>query len=299
MARRCINGFLVLMFLAGSAARGDLIEVDGIVKGVNVEERTLTLARKRGTTEKVIELEVSKDADLRTGTATDALGDIKEGDRVTVTYDPKLEIVTALTRDNRQGEPPNYTKLLRKKFAASQATFDHKTGLLTLGYDFSKSTQAKDFRFGEGALTISGRTAKVSPLESVVHTAVFRTGSVQGNFLYGNDAGEQIMLATTSATSLRFHKNGDHFWFQLFSEGHELSRKTFEKQMPIPIRFEVTESKVQLKVKGQELAGPRATAGNCGAFALHGGNAGLAVTGLVISGIPDDAWMKSFFESDK
>jgi hypothetical protein len=281
----------------GSALYADVIEVEGTVKEINAEDRTLTLTRKRGKAEKVLDLEVSRKALIKDGDADADLTDIKAGDDVAVTYDPKLEIVTEINREAKPGGGPNYARLLRKKFAASKATLDQKSGVLTLAYDFAKPTQTKDFQFADGAFTIGGGVAKVTPIEMAKHVAVFKTGSVNGRFLYGNNEGVQTMLGTTTATSLRFHKFNE-FWLQLFSEGREIARKDFGAKKPLPILYEITETKMRINVNGQELAGLRVNPGICGAFTLHGGNAGLAVAGLVISGVPDEAWMKDFFESD-
>lgn len=281
----------------GTALYADVIEVEGTVKEINAEDRTLTLTRKRGKAEKVLELEVSRKASIKDGDADADLADIKAGDEVAITYDSKLEIVTEINREAKAGGGPNYAKLLRKKFAASKATLDQKSGVLTLAYDFAKPTQAKDFTFADGALTIGGGVAKVAPVEMAKHVVVFKTGSVNGRFLYGNNEGEQMMLGTTAATSLRFHKFNE-FWLQLFSQGREIARKDFGDKKPLPILYEITEAKMRINVNGQELAGLRVNPGICGAFTFHGGNAGLAVAGLVISGVPDEAWMKDFFESD-
>lgn len=291
--------FLVCMCIAclGTALRADVIEVEGTVKEINAEERTLTLSRKRGKAEKLIELEVSRKAVVREGGADVDLADIKAGDEVAVTYDSKLEIVTEMSREAKAGGGPNYAKLLRKKFAASKSTLDPKSGVLTLAYDLTKANQTKDFRFADGALTINAGVAKVAPVEMAKHVAVFKTGSISGRFLYGNNEGEQMMLGTTAATSLRFHKFNE-FWLQLFSEGREIARKDFGDKKPLPILYEITETKMRINVNGQELAGLRVSPGVCGAFTLHGGNAGLAIAGLVISGVPEEKWMKDFFESD-
>lgn len=118
----------------------------------------------------------------------------------------------------------DYQKILRKKFGASVTTYNPDTRQLMLQYDFRKNGQLKDFDFARGAVTTGNGIMRVSPVETANHVVLFETGTVRGNFLYGNNEGEQMMIGTSGATSLRFHKFNE-FWLQLFSEGKEIARK--------------------------------------------------------------------------
>lgn len=287
----------------------EVIEVEGTVKQIRLKDREMTFLQerikddtespdekprkkpRRKLDKKRIEVQVSEDAVIRVGEWTIGLEDIEVGDEVAMTYDTETSVVSDLTKDRR--EEKSYSAFLRRKFAASQATLNPSSGVLTLSYDFAKPGETQDFRFNAGALTINQGVAKVAPVEAVTHIAVFKTGSIKGRFAYGNNQGEQMMLATTTATSLRFHKFNE-FWLQLFSEGREIARKDFGDKKPLPILYEITDTKMRIEVNGQQLAGLRVTPANCGAFVMHGGNAGLAVAGLVISGVPDEQWMKAF-----
>lgn len=191
----------------------------------------------------------------------------------------------------------DYQKTLRKKFGASLTTYNPDTRQLTLQYDFRKPGQVKDFECVPGAVTAGNGVMRVSPVETANHVVVFETGTVRGNFLYGNNEGEQMMIGTSGATSLRFHKFNE-FWLQLFSEGKEIARKDFGDKKPLPIQYEVTNTKVQITVNGQQLAGLRANPKPCGRFSLHGGNAGLVVSGLIVTGVPDKAWLQAFVDRD-
>jgi hypothetical protein len=299
--------------LGAVQSMAEVIEVEGTVKKVLLKGRTLTFLQERIKDEnespdgrprkkpqkhakKRIEVQVSEDAVIRVGEWTIGLEDIEVGDEVAMTYDTETSVVSDLTKDRRKEK--SYSALLRRKFAASQATLNPSSGVLTLSYDLAKPGETKDFRFNAGALTISQGAAKVAPVEGVTHIAVFKTGSIKGRFAYGNNQGEQIMLATTTATSLRFHKFNE-FWLQLFSEGREIARKDFGDKKPLPILYEITETKMRIEVNGQQLAGLRVTPANCGAFVMHGGNAGLAVAELVISGVPDGQWMKAFVDTPR
>lgn len=191
----------------------------------------------------------------------------------------------------------DYQKILRKKFGASVTTYNPDTRQLMLQYDFRKNGQLKDFDFARGAVTTGNGIMRVSPVETANHVVLFETGTVRGNFLYGNNEGEQMMIGTSGATSLRFHKFNE-FWLQLFSEGKEIARKDFGDKKPLPIQYEVTNTKVQITVNGQQLAGLRANPKPCGRFSLHGGNAGLVVSGLIVTGVPNRAWLQAFIDRD-
>ena len=81
-----------------SPARAEVLELEGTVKAVDAEARTLSIERKTPKGTKTLELEVNKKAG--------DLSSVKVGDRLTFSYDPDLEIVTKLgTSGNGTGTP--------------------------------------------------------------------------------------------------------------------------------------------------------------------------------------------------
>jgi len=74
--------------LAGTAAQAEVIELEGTVKSIDVDARTITIERKTAKGTKTVDLEVAKQA-----------GDlvaVKAGQTITLRYDPALELVTQL-----------------------------------------------------------------------------------------------------------------------------------------------------------------------------------------------------------
>lgn len=279
----------------GTALRADVIEVEGTVKEINAEDRTLTLARRRGKFEKVLELEVSDKATIKAGDTDADLADIKEGDDVAVKYDSKLEIVTELVKGGASEK--NYAKLLRSKFAASKATLDPKTGVLTLAYDFKNPEQLKDFKAKEGAAIAGKGLLRVSAAEAVTHVVEFTEGSISGRFAYGNIEGNQALMAVTGASQLRLDL--DQFgalFMHILANGQFLARKNIGHKRPLAIQWDLTDSKTRAVINGEELAGARAGQQEAGQFVLNGGNGGLTVSGLIISGIPREDWFKEFMD---
>jgi hypothetical protein len=73
----------------GGFAYAEVIELDGTIKSIDKDARAISITRKTPKGEKVLELEVAKNAG--------DLSSIDEGDEVTVTYDPSLEIVSLIS----------------------------------------------------------------------------------------------------------------------------------------------------------------------------------------------------------
>lgn len=292
MLSRCNVALAVCVVLACTAAYADVIEVEGTVKEINAEERTLTLSRKRGKAEKVIELEVSEKADIKAGESDADLADIKEGDEVAIKYDSKLEIVTELVKGG--ADEKNYAKLLRKKFAASKATLDPKTGVLTLTYDFAKPTQLKDFDTENVTPELlGGGVIKVPAAESLGHIVRFREVTASGTFKIQNTGDYTDVIGFTNGAVLKKWEWEHRFMLQIGQE------ETVTPTAASPLRaiqMLYDGKKVRARINNKaELGLPCKSAESVGVV-LHGGRGGIAVGGLVISGTPDPIWFKEFMD---
>lgn len=298
MLSRCCVSLSVCVVLACFSLHADVIEVEGTVKDINAEERTVTLTRTRGKAEKVIELEVAEKADIKAGDSDVDLADIKEGDEVAVKYDSALEIVTELVKGG--ADEKTYAKLVRSKFAASKATFDPKSGVLTLMYDFAKPSQLKDFEVRDAPSFVSKGLLRVPAAETLTHIVEFTEGSIGGRFAYGNLEGNQPLMHVTGAAQLRLdHVSGgtaNNLFIQLHSDGEMRARKDIGLRTPLAIQWDVTPNKVRVVVDGKELAAARGKPQDTGRFLLHGGNGGLTASGVTISGKPKEEWFKAFLD---
>ena len=79
-------------------------------------------------------------------------------------------------------------KLLRKKFAASKVAFDANSCVLSLGYDFKKSEQLKDFDQSNGVPELLGNGAiRVRPGDTLPHMAKFLSGSALFKIKFENN----------------------------------------------------------------------------------------------------------------
>jgi len=79
--------FALFLFCAfASYGHAEVIDLEGRVKAVDAESRTISIERKTPKGTKTLELEVTKKAG--------DLGSVKAGDKISFSYDPDLEVVT-------------------------------------------------------------------------------------------------------------------------------------------------------------------------------------------------------------
>jgi len=76
----------LLLFSTIAEVCGEVIDLEGTVKAVDAEARTISIERKTPKGTKTLELEVTKKAG--------DLGTVKAGDKISFSYDPDLEVVT-------------------------------------------------------------------------------------------------------------------------------------------------------------------------------------------------------------
>jgi hypothetical protein len=82
-----------LLVLCGPIAYAEVIDLEGTVKAVDVDARTVTIERKTASGSKTLTLEVAKKAGN--------VADLKPGSPISFSYDPDLEIVTKIGEEDR------------------------------------------------------------------------------------------------------------------------------------------------------------------------------------------------------
>jgi hypothetical protein len=80
-------------------AHAEVIELEGKVKSVDKDARTISVVRKTANGEKILELEVAKKAG--------DLSKVEEGDSVSFSYDPDLELITKIAEEGGQPADKN------------------------------------------------------------------------------------------------------------------------------------------------------------------------------------------------
>jgi hypothetical protein len=89
--------WLAVALFAFASAHAEVLELEGIVKAVDADDRTITIERKTAKGAKTLELEVAKKAGN--------LASVKVGDTISFGYDPDLEIVTKIGGQGESDEP--------------------------------------------------------------------------------------------------------------------------------------------------------------------------------------------------
>lgn len=80
----------LLSAIAGFVVNAEVIELEGTIRGIDQDSRSIAIARKTPKGEKVLELEVAKNA-----------GDIsgfKDGDTISFTYNPDVDIISQIEK---------------------------------------------------------------------------------------------------------------------------------------------------------------------------------------------------------
>lgn len=93
---RLISALLVsfLAFVLASASLGAEVKVEGVLKAVDVNDRTLTVEKKTAKGTKELSLEVAEEAG--------DLASLKVGDEVSLAYDSTLEVVTKIVGPTKE-----------------------------------------------------------------------------------------------------------------------------------------------------------------------------------------------------
>jgi len=93
LVRGCVAGCLLVFASYGYA---EVLELEGTVKRIDQDARSISVVRKTAKGEKTLDLEVAKKAG--------DLSEIDEGDSVTFSYDPALELITKIAERSQQAE---------------------------------------------------------------------------------------------------------------------------------------------------------------------------------------------------
>ncbi len=227
------------------------------------------------------------------------LFEVQEGSAAAKKPDPPAvasAAATPLAEAPATKEPVIDQKALRKAFSASRSSYDKKTGILTLAYDFIRPEQLKDWEVDntKPAKARSGKGIRVGPAESLVHRAVFQEGRCSFTYRIGDvtDKGGVISAGKVATVNQREWNrrrflvlNGrDHFHPD---DKHATVENASILQFNAVVGIE--DKRCVLTVDGAETAVPRQ---NKGTFQImfYGGDNGGDFASVTISGKPDTDW---------
>lgn len=205
----------------------------------------------------------------------------------------------------KQGNPGNVEdpgeipQALLKKKLAGRGVFNKKTGL-SLVYGFKDKNDLKDFDLNGAAPACRNGVLRIGPADAIRHVAKFKSFKVTGQFTVENLGepayGPTIVVRATGGAAFGFQNWNGTVLHLVDKDDKWLSNKNFGGVQinSLPITFSVSEKKATVIAPNSEIAGV-IKAANAGQLELLGGKGGMQIRSLVISGIPDEEWVKEFF----
>lgn len=197
-------------------------------------------------------------------------------------------------------------KLLRKAFAASRAAYDQKTGVLTLGYDFKKRDQLKDFDVSNATPELGGNgTLRIRPGDTLPHIARFRKGQASFRVKF-----EKVDIPFLTAGPYQLRYDGGYYTrtFRMRCPGDQSVETDVGKTDPVEggeagkvytVSLLIGERRCTLKVVGNnntKECGVVAAPGDAFGFTFDGNTHGVIVGDLQLQGEADPEWLQSLFQ---
>lgn len=185
-------------------------------------------------------------------------------------------------------EPQLSPDLLRKKLRG-RVTYDAKTRVLTISYDFKHKRQLDDF---EGRQVLSNSHLAVPTGQHASHVVKFKTVTVQGVCaMQSPKAGD--LISTTSGFVAARHGTT----LTVSGPGARVSNQVGPPNAMTICPFQLTLTDKMAFTMGGEVAKERKPVA-VGQVQLLGGLAGAAFTNLTFSGEVDLGWAMEFFGND-
>lgn len=107
--RTLVAASLVILL---SAAHAEVIELEGTVKAVDADARTISIERKTAKGTKTLDLEVNKKAG--------DLSAVKVGDKISFSYDPDLELITKIGEEKDPADKSRLNEICRVTISISE-----------------------------------------------------------------------------------------------------------------------------------------------------------------------------------
>jgi hypothetical protein len=189
----------------------------------------------------------------------------------------------------------------------NRPTYDAKTGVLKLVYDFSDAKQLKDFEYAADIKpTIKKGVLQIKGGSELKHIVNFKTVTVSGSFACGQ-VGRPI--ATTEGHALQIHTVGfagvNHpMGVAIIASGKDVASKNLgmgniEDNVMLPLkRWYVSKSTTGVEIGSVDLSA-KINEVKAGQLLLIADKAPNEYSHLTISGVVDPDWAKDFFAGKK
>jgi hypothetical protein len=188
---------------------------------------------------------------------------------------------------------PLTPELLKDKFHG-RATYNAKTGELSLAYDFRNRNQLKDFDLDGANPWMANGAVEVLGQQKFTHVAKFLTLTATAEVAIGKPLG--FYLGTSQDLQLYIH---DNWSIELWLDGQLAARNPLppaQQRKPMRVVMTVEPKRFSLQAGSVKLAGSVTDKARGGQVVLMGGhNDGAQFRNLVITGKPDPEWAKTFF----
>lgn len=185
-------------------------------------------------------------------------------------------------------EPQLTPDLLRKKLRG-RATFDAKTRVLTVSYDFKHKRQLEDF---EGSQVLGNGHLAVPTGQHASHVVKFKTVTVRGVCAMQSPKAGDLISTTGGFVAARHGTT-----LTVSGPGARVSNQVGPPNAMTVSPFQLTLAEKMAFTLGGEVAKERKDV-PVGQVQLLGGLAGAAYTNLTLSGEVDMGWAMEFFGND-
>lgn len=184
--------------------------------------------------------------------------------------------------------------LLKKKFSATRAVFNSKTGELMLVYDFSNKTSLADFDVGDHKVVVARKTLVLDGAENLPHKGKWKSFAMTAVLHFKGMRGIGV-LSSNGSHIASGGANPDTMYLGA-QDGGGASKIVPDKLRSgtIPIGFSITSSKTSANWGDERLSVPTVRKDDSHQIILSAGTEGCGFSNLVIVGVPDPGWLKEF-----
>ena len=192
-----------------------------------------------------------------------------------------------------KGAFPTITPAMLKAKLAGRATYDQKSGVLTLTYLFAAKEELKDFELGDTKPTLAKGGIAIPSGESVRHVVMFDTMTVTTVLGVKQLSGK--VLTTTDGTS--FHSDNCQFisFYVPGGGGGGTSGSQDPRGGNVRVKLTITDEKVALQYGPDTILRKTPPKPPAGQLQLHGGGSGYTFSSLTIAGRVNPDWAAAFF----
>lgn len=195
------------------------------------------------------------------------------------------------------GLPTIDQKVLRRVFAAAKSTYDAKTGVLRLEYDFKRPDQLKDFDTSNGVPEMRGGAIFIKPGDTLTHKGQFSAGEISFLVKFDGDLGKVFLRV--GGSEVLYRHGYQSFVFDLVRHGQNKSSigtPSHGGDELFVVKLTHTDNRARL------YSSHKNQTRECGLvidtpqvmqLEFDGNTNGTLVSNLVISGVPDPEWLAS------